>query len=288
MPRSASYCASSASSPCSAAPILGPVGSREPAGSRQPPRGESVGQPRQEIRPHGPEEARLRRQGAHDACRANRARDAAWHERCRAGRQRKTLSYRLTLVGSPKPPPKQPHDDKYYGTPGPQTHPKEQPNRKHGSADEHAAARVRGDTATQESTTGSTAEEESQHNRELGDTTALPVLDHGQFVLRPSMAGLGHSCVRRTLELSCEAPIVPGFVSFNSLLGGVVHLLERECSPNLGTPREEHSRLKEGLVAEERQRNDAVWSGQHPHAGLHAGRRVHDAEGDVHTIVNIS
>jgi len=28
--------------------------------------------------------------------------------------------------------------------------------------------------------------------------------------------------VRRTLELSCEAPIVPGFVSFNSLFGGAV------------------------------------------------------------------
>jgi hypothetical protein len=31
--------------------------------------------------------------------------------------------------------------------------------------------------------------------------------------------------VRRTLELSCEAPIVPGFVSFNSLLGGIAALL---------------------------------------------------------------
>jgi len=28
--------------------------------------------------------------------------------------------------------------------------------------------------------------------------------------------------VRRTLELSCEAPIVPGFVSFNSLFGSIV------------------------------------------------------------------
>ena len=28
--------------------------------------------------------------------------------------------------------------------------------------------------------------------------------------------------VHRTLELSCEAPIVPGFVSFNSLFGGLV------------------------------------------------------------------
>ncbi len=28
--------------------------------------------------------------------------------------------------------------------------------------------------------------------------------------------------VRRTLELSCEAPIWPGFVSFNSLFDGVV------------------------------------------------------------------
>jgi hypothetical protein len=27
------------------------------------------------------------------------------------------------------------------------------------------------------------------------------------------------STIRRTLELSCEAPIVPGFVSFNSLFG---------------------------------------------------------------------
>jgi hypothetical protein len=31
-----------------------------------------------------------------------------------------------------------------------------------------------------------------------------------------------YSSDRRTLELSCEAPIGPGFVSFNSLLGRLV------------------------------------------------------------------
>ena len=31
-------------------------------------------------------------------------------------------------------------------------------------------------------------------------------------------------CCRLTLELSCEAPIAPGFVSFNSLSGGLVAL----------------------------------------------------------------
>jgi hypothetical protein len=35
-------------------------------------------------------------------------------------------------------------------------------------------------------------------------------------------------CVRRTLELSCEAPIVPGFVSFNSLFAGSAATPNRE------------------------------------------------------------
>jgi len=43
----------------------------------------------------------------------------------------------------------------------------------------------------------------------------------------PASAASVRCDVGLTLELSCEAPIVPGFVSFNSLLGGAVDLRER-------------------------------------------------------------
>ena len=58
--------------------------------------------------------------------------------------------------------------------------------------------------------------------------------------------------VRRTLELSCEAPIWPGFVSFNSLFGRAVAPRE----PRM-TAREEH-----GHAACDLDRLDAEASGR--------------------------
>ena len=73
----------------------------------------------------------------------------------------------------------------------------------------------------------------------LGRTVVRLVLDHldqmclgwthWRIVPRSRRGLATPQAVRRTLELSCEAPIVPGFVSFDSLFCGAVLLLDTKA-----------------------------------------------------------